>query len=95
MSADPQVPVTEGDLLTMNEAAAYLKTSTTTLRRWVRNKKVRHVRMGGVLRFWRGDLDAFLAGQTVPVEDTPVSKARAAAGAPSQRSQAARRGRAA
>lgn len=93
MATDVVRAPTEGDeLFTLQEAASYLKVSPATMRRRVRSKRVRHIRMDGVLRFWRSDLDAFLDEQTVSVEPTPVSEARLAA-TPTRRSQAAHKGR--
>lgn len=53
--------------LTTGEAAAILDVSDETLRRWVEEGKIRHLRMpSGRLRFRPEDLDEFLK----PIEPT-------------------------
>lgn len=95
MATDVLRPPVEGDeLYTLTEACAYLKISPATMRRRVKERRIRFIRMGGVLRFWRSALDEYLAKQTFTVEPTPASQARAA-GTPTPRSQATRKGRAA
>lgn len=42
-----------------DEAAAMLKTSTRTLRRWVQRKEIGHVRHGRQVRFRQADLEKF------------------------------------
>lgn len=84
---------TQGDeLLTFQEACGYLKLSSATLRRKVRGKQIEHVRLDGLLRFWRSKLDEYLATHTVAVVETPAAVQEG----PTARSRGAhRKGRAA
>jgi excisionase family DNA binding protein len=60
------------ELLTTGAAAAVLGVSDETLRRWVEDKRVRHIRLpSGQLRFRRSDLDELLT----PVEPTAPTEA--------------------
>ena len=47
-------------LLTLEEAAQQLKTSTWTVRRWIREGKLRGVRIGGTYRVDPADLAEFI-----------------------------------
>ena len=53
----------ESPLLTVNEAAMYLKISAWTLRHWVSKHKIIFVKFNGngSVRFRRRDLDRFIA----------------------------------
>jgi excisionase family DNA binding protein len=53
----------ESPLLTVNEAAMYLKISAWTLRHWVSQHKIIFVKFNGngSVRFRRRDLDRFIA----------------------------------
>ena len=54
------------ELLTVNEAAAYLRLSPWTLRHWVCDKKIPFVKLNGVLvRFRMSDLQRFVNGSCV------------------------------
>lgn len=58
------------ELLSTGAAAAVLGVSDETLRRWVEDKRVRHIRLpSGQLRFRRTDLDELLT----PVEPTEAA----------------------
>jgi len=48
-------------LMTMGEVAEYLQCSVSTVRRWVARGRVPHYRMGRMIRFRRGEVDAWLA----------------------------------
>jgi excisionase family DNA binding protein len=48
-------------LLTVNEAAAYLSVSVSTLYGWVWQRRISFVKMGRALRFDLRDLDSFIA----------------------------------
>ena len=49
------------DLLTTTDAAALLKVSGETVRRWVEAGRIRHVRLpSGQLRFHRADIEDIL-----------------------------------
>jgi excisionase family DNA binding protein len=90
MSTTVSEAATQGDeLLTLQEACVYLKLSSATLRRKVRNRQVEHVRMDGVLRFWRSRLDAYLSTHTVVVVEPPAPSQSG----PTARSRAAAAGR--
>ncbi|MFC1707049.1 helix-turn-helix domain-containing protein [Planctomycetota bacterium] len=52
------------ELLKIEEVARELRVNTDTAYRWVRQKKLRHVRIGRTLRVRRSDLDAFLENHT-------------------------------
>lgn len=47
-------------LMTMREVAEYFQCSVSTVRRWVARGRVPHYRMGKMIRFRRGELDAWL-----------------------------------
>lgn len=55
------------ELLTRDEAAAYLRVKPCTLAAWVTNKKHRlpHVKVGSLVRYRRSDLDDFIKHRTV------------------------------
>jgi len=58
-------------LLTVKEAAAYLAVSVATVRRWVQGAGLPEVQVGGVVRYSRVGLDAWVAGRervTPPAE---------------------------
>ena len=63
------------DVMTVDEAADYLRTSRWTLYALVRRGDLPERRAGAQLRFYPADLDAYL-GRTAPL---PTSEARAAA----------------
>ena len=48
-------------LLTAEEAASYLRVNVNTLRRYVRERRIRAARLGKGYRIRQEDLDAFLA----------------------------------
>jgi excisionase family DNA binding protein len=48
------------DLLTVPEAAEYLRISEWTLRHWVSDKKIRYIKMGHLVRFRKAHLDRFI-----------------------------------
>jgi len=60
-----------GELVDMKEAAQLLKTTRPTLYRWLRAGKVRGMKVGRQWRFYREDLERFLAGQA-PRVDLPA-----------------------
>ena len=47
-------------LMTVDEAAAYLRLAPWTLRHWVCKKKIPYVRLGRSVRFRRKDLERFV-----------------------------------
>ena len=48
------------ELLTLEEAAYYLKTSKSSLYRWTGERSISFIKCGGKLLFEKGDLDNFL-----------------------------------
>ncbi len=48
------------DLLTVSEAAEYLRISAWTLRHWVSDKKITFIKIGRAVRFRKTHLDAFI-----------------------------------
>ena len=50
-------------LLTIDEAAEYLKITPNVLRRWVRDGKLVGVKLGNHWRIYEDDLQAFLEAQ--------------------------------
>ena len=71
------------DLLNRLEAAAYLRTTAQTLARWASTKRfaLPYIRVGGLVRYRRSDLDAFLEARTVHgVKPPKARKGKAAAG---------------
>jgi excisionase family DNA binding protein len=47
-------------LMTVDEAAAYLRLAPWTLRHWVCKKKIPYVRLGRSVRFRRKDMERFV-----------------------------------
>jgi len=60
-----------GDLVTMSEAMAMLKTTRSTFYRWLREGKLNGTKLGRQWRFYRGDIEQFLKGKG-PRIDLPV-----------------------
>jgi excisionase family DNA binding protein len=57
------------ELLDLENAAERLSITTRHLRQLVADRKLRHYKVGGRLRFDRADLDAFLiSGRREPIE---------------------------
>lgn len=59
MSLRPHLPC----LLTVIEAADYLRVSKSTIYSWVEKNRLPCLRAGTLLRFKQSDLDAWLAGR--------------------------------
>ncbi len=57
-------------LLTPAEAAAYLRLTVETLRRYSANGTIPGRKIGWVWRYRRSDLEAFLSGSNTPKEGT-------------------------
>ena len=58
-------PLTQGPLLAVEDAAAYLQIAVWTLRHWVSDRKIPFVRMGRLVRFRQQDLDAYISRHIV------------------------------
>ena len=48
-------------LMTVDEAASYLRLAPWTLRHWVCQKKIPYVRLGRTVRFRRRDMERFVS----------------------------------
>jgi len=55
-------------LLTVDEAAAFLRIKRNTLYTWAYRKQIPSQKVGKALRFRREDLEAWLKAQARPVE---------------------------
>src|SRR5438552_17324030 len=65
------MPQAENELLDMDQAIALLKTTRPTFYRWLREGKIKGMKLGRQWRFYRGDVDRFLKGQQ-PRIDLPA-----------------------
>jgi excisionase family DNA binding protein len=62
-------PTSSSEFLSEKEAAAYLSVSLSTIRRWRRQQDgPAYFRFGGVLRYSRAALGAFIVRYTKPAE---------------------------
>lgn len=52
-------------LLNISEAASYLHISTSTLYRWVHQKKIKHAKIGSRVLFLQEYLDEFINNNTI------------------------------
>jgi len=52
-------------LLNVQEAASYLHIATSTLYRWVHQKKIKHAKIGSRVLFSNDDLKEFVNNNTV------------------------------
>lgn len=55
-------------LLDVQEAASYLHISTSTLYRWVHQKKIKHAKIGSRVLFSNDFLKEFINNNTVNIE---------------------------
>lgn len=58
-------------LLDAGEVAAYLKVSEWTVRDWVRQGRIPHVKLGRALRFRESDLESFVCARVVGETSDP------------------------
>ena len=64
------------DILTVQEAATYLRISPWTLRHWVSRGKVTHLKyLDGAVRFRKRDLDHFILRNLKSKEASPTREA--------------------
>ncbi len=56
----------ESELVTLAEAAEYLRLKISTLRAWRSQRKIPFVKIGGRVMARRADLDTFIAASVVP-----------------------------
>ena len=61
-----------GEIMTVHEVAEYLQAHPETIYRIVSKRRIPFLRVGSDLRFWRSDLEAWMA-QQVPEEPAPVT----------------------
>ena len=54
-----------GPLLSVEEAASYLRIAVWTMRHWVSQRKIPFVRLGRLVRFRQADLDAYISKHIV------------------------------
>lgn len=52
-------------LLNVQEAASYLHIATSTLYRWVHQKKIKYVKIGSRVLFSQNSLDEFINNNTI------------------------------
>jgi excisionase family DNA binding protein len=62
------VMTTDTNLLTVDEAAAYLKLKPPTMRAWVLKRKVGVVRLGRSVRLRKTELDLLIETGTTPAD---------------------------
>lgn len=55
-------------LLNVQEAASYLHIATSTLYRWVHQKKIKHAKIGSRVLFSQENIDEFINNNTVNIE---------------------------
>ncbi len=67
-----KTPETNGEVISMDEAIALLKTTRPTFYRWLRAGKIRGMKAGRQWRFYKSEIDRFLKGEEPRVE-LPVS----------------------
>lgn len=58
--------MTDRELLTIPEAADFLRLQPSTIRSWVSKRKLPHVKMGGRVLLRRGDLQHLVVKSYVP-----------------------------
>ncbi len=56
----------ESELVTLAEAAEYLRLKISTLRAWRSQRKIPFLKIGGRVMVHRADLAAFVAGSVIP-----------------------------
>ena len=57
------------DLMTSHELADYLKVDLRTVYRYIKQGHIPKVKVGGRWRFRRGDIEAWLRGDTVEIDN--------------------------
>jgi excisionase family DNA binding protein len=61
------VPEVTSDLLTVQETAAALRLSVSTIRAWILHRRIPFVKLHNkAIRFRRADIDALIAASVVP-----------------------------
>lgn len=60
---------TNESLLTVSEAAAFLRLKPSTVRAWILRRKIPHVKLGGRVFLRRSDCEALIAASLVPAQE--------------------------
>jgi excisionase family DNA binding protein len=58
-----------GELLTVSEAAALLRLRPSTVRAWILQRKMAHVKLGSRVFIRRSDCEALIAASLVPARE--------------------------
>ncbi len=69
--AGQRMNISSGPLLSVEEAATYLKIAVWTLRHWVSDRKISFVKLGRLVRFRQADLDVFISKNIVRPKHGP------------------------
>lgn len=59
-------------LLNVQETACYLHIATSTLYRWVHQKKIKHVKIGSRVLFSQDDINEFVKNNTFSDIELPI-----------------------
>lgn len=65
----------DGDILTLDEAAAYLKASKRTMYRLAASGDIPAFKLGGTWRFSRSDIESWIKQQSASSPERAASKA--------------------
>jgi len=65
----------DGDILTLDEVAAYLKAGKRTIYRLAANGEIPAFKLGGTWRFSRSDIESWIKQQSVGSPERAASKA--------------------
>jgi excisionase family DNA binding protein len=66
--------MTEPGLLTIPEAALYMRLTVSTIRAWRLQRRIAFVKIGGKVLVRRSDLDSFIAESVVPAKPVAPKK---------------------
>ena len=61
-ASNPPNGKTNGEVISMDEAIALLKTTRPTFYRWLRAGKIKGMKVGRQWRFYRSEVDRFMKG---------------------------------
>jgi excisionase family DNA binding protein len=62
----------DNDLLTIPEGATIMRVKVSTVRSWVLQRKLPHVKLGGRVFLRRGDIESFISASVVPAKSSAV-----------------------
>lgn len=68
---EPRRDVGDDRMMDINDVAARLNTTVRHIRRLVSERRIPHHKIGGKLRFGRGEIDEWITASLVPARDTP------------------------